>query len=242
MVIFRADPNIKEVALIFDDGPNPKVTPKLLNVLKDRQVHANFFLIGARSEESPEAARLIAQDGHEIGNHTYTHKHLTQILKNEGEVAVKKEIEQGASAIEKAADIKGSDIRFLRPPYLDWSDEVAKIAFPMYGHRIMMSHLAVGDYDWGDNHYWDDNDKKAIDAQAARIVQAWRGAPAGTLLSFHDSSEHKLPGNKDYETWMNRALPTLEAIPRIIDDLISRGFAIKRLSEMKLLVEEDRRD
>ena len=238
MVIFRADPEVKEVALIFDDGPNPKVTPKLLQVLKDKQVHANFFLIGARSEEAPEIAKLIAEGGHEIGNHTYTHKRLTQVLNEKGEKDVKKEIEQGASAIAKAAGISGSEIKFLRPPYLNWNEEIAKIASPIYGQRIMMSDLAIGDYDWGTDHFWDENDGEAISAQAARVIEAWRGAAPGTLLSFHDSSEHKLPGNKDYETWMNRALPTLEAIPSIIDNLISSGLAIKKLSDMKLIIEE----
>lgn len=238
MVIFRADPKTNEVALIFDDGPNPKVTPRLLDVLKEKQVHANFFLIGARAEESPEVARQIARGGHEIGNHTYTHKRLTQVLKEKGEAAVKTEIERGASAIEKAAGIKGSDIKFLRPPYLDWDEEVAKIVSPVYGQRIMMSGLAIGDYDWGIDHFWDENDGEAVSAQAARIIEAWRGAAPGTLLSFHDSSEHKLPGNKDYETWMNRALPTLEAIPSIIDNLISSGLVIKKLSDMKLIIEE----
>lgn len=242
MVIFRADPELKEVALIFDDGPNPKVTPKLLQVLKDKQVHANFFLIGARSEEAPEIAKLIAEGGHEIGNHTYTHKRLTQVLKEKGEKDVKKEIEQGASAIVKAAGINSSDIKFLRPPYLNWSEEIAKIASPIYGQRIMMSGLAIGDYDWGIDHFWDENDGEAISTQAARIIEAWRDAAPGTLLSFHDSSEHKLPGNKDYETWMNRALPTLEAIPHIIDDLQSKGFNIRKLSEMRLVFQKSEDD
>jgi peptidoglycan/xylan/chitin deacetylase (PgdA/CDA1 family) len=238
MVIFRADPKLNEVALIFDDGPNPKVTPRLLNVLKDKQVHANFFLIGARAEEYPEVAKRIAKEGHEIGNHTYTHKRLTQVLSEQGVAAVKEEIERGALAIKEAANLKDSDIKFLRPPHLDWNEEISKIASSLYGQRIVMSGLAVGDYDWGIDHDWDDKDTDAITAQAERIIKAWQDkATKGTLLGFHDSSQYNLPGNKYYETWMNRALPTLEAIPRIIDDLRSRGLVIKKLSEMKLLPE-----
>jgi peptidoglycan/xylan/chitin deacetylase (PgdA/CDA1 family) len=241
MVIFRADPEKNEVALIFDDGPNPKVTPKLLNVLKDKQVHANFFLIGAKAEAFPEIVKQIAKDGHEIGNHTYTHKRLTEVLIEKGKAAVRDEIEKGAIAIKRAANLGDSDIRFLRPPYLGWNEEVAKIATSLYGERIVMSGLAIGDYDWGIDQNWDDNDKTAITAQSERILQAWREqAGNGTLLGFHDSSEHNLPGNKYHETWMNRALPTLEAIPQIIDNLRNKGLVIKKLSDMKLLHETKR--
>jgi len=241
MVIYRADPKLNEVALLFDDGPNPKITPQLLQNLKQKDAAANFFLIGARAEESPEVVRQIIKDGHEVGNHTYTHKRLTEILKEKGEAAVKEEIEKGALAIEKAAGSNKPDIKFLRPPYLDWSEEVGKIAAQPYGQKIIMSGLAVGDYDWGVNYHWDDEDTPAIAAQSNRIIKTWSNvAGNGTLLGFHDSSEYNLPGNKRYETWMNRALPTLQAISHIIDDLRSKGLVIKKLSEMQLVTEPEK--
>lgn len=238
MVIFRASPKVNEVALIFDDGPNPKVTPKLLEVLKDKQVKANFFLIGARAEEFPDVAQLVAADGHEIGNHTYTHKRLTKVLEEKGKDGVKDEIERGTLAISEAANLNKQAIRFLRPPYLDWNEEVAKIAASLYDDRIIMSGLTIGDYDWGINHYWDDSDKAAITAKSGQIVKAWQDKLGnGTLLGFHDSAEYGLEGNTNYETWMSRALPTLEAIPQIIDYIQDKGFIIKKLSEMQLVFE-----
>jgi peptidoglycan/xylan/chitin deacetylase (PgdA/CDA1 family) len=80
MIILHGDANNKEVALLFDDGPNPALTPKLLQVLADNNVIANFFLIGMRVEQSPEIAEQIVAAGHEVGNHTYTHKRLPQVL------------------------------------------------------------------------------------------------------------------------------------------------------------------
>lgn len=239
MVIFHGNDKNKEVALLFDDGPSPLVTPKLLKVLKDTRTPANFFLIGIRAEQSPEIVQQIIEAGHEIGNHTYTHKKLTEVLERHGAQSVLDEVLKGKLAIEKAANMSEDSITFLRPPYLDWSEELAKIVAPFYGDNIMMSGLAVGDWDWGFNHTWNEDDTSAINAQATRITDTWKQATkSGTLLGFHDSSEHTLPGNKQYDTWMNRALPTLEAIPHIIDFLNNSGYVIKKLSDMNLIRED----
>jgi peptidoglycan/xylan/chitin deacetylase (PgdA/CDA1 family) len=239
MIILHGDANNKEVTLLFDDGPNPAITPKLLQVLADKNVTANFFLIGMRVEQSPEIAEQIVAAGHEVGNHTYTHKRLPQVLEEEGEAGVIAEVVKGKAAIENATGLDASAITFLRPPYLDWNDAVEKIVKPIYGDNVMMSDLAVGDWDWGKNHVWDENDKESIETQANRITTSWKQILSnGTLLGFHDSSEHNLPGNKQFDTWMNRALPTLAAIPHIIDYLHEQGYEIKRLSDMNLVKEQ----
>jgi peptidoglycan/xylan/chitin deacetylase (PgdA/CDA1 family) len=232
MVIYTAKDG---VALIFDDGPNPKITPQILDILSQKGVPGNFFIIGMRAEQSPDIVRRIAQEGHEVGNHTYTHKRLTQMLKSQGKSAVINEVVNGRVAIAKAANLDDSQIRFLRPPYLDWNDEVAAIIKPLYRDNIITSGLAVGDYDWGIDHNWDENDKAAISDQANLITNEWQKTTTnGTLLGFHDSSEHNLPGNKQFATWTNRALPTLEALPTIIDNIQQKGHKIYRLSEMEL--------
>src|SRR5881394_3917421 len=65
-----------QIALTFDDGPDPKWTPKILDILKAENVKAAFFLVGARAEEYPDLVRRIVAEGHEIGNHTYYHPNL----------------------------------------------------------------------------------------------------------------------------------------------------------------------
>ncbi len=236
MVILRGATDVKEVALLFDDGPNPLITPKLLILLQEKGVKANFFLIGMRAEEAPEIARQIAEAGHEIGNHTYTHKRLTQILQEHGEQAVCDEIIKGARSIQKAANIPEAQVKFLRPPYLDWNEDVNKIGKALYGDNIVMSGLAVSDWEWGEDSNWDADDKKAIRDHAQHIIEGWKQVTSnGTLLGFHDSSQHNLPGNSRSETWTNRALPTLAAIPDIIDQLLTSGYTIKRLSDMELV-------
>ena len=66
----------KIVALTFDDGPYPPYTDQMLDVLKENQVHATFFLIGRNAEKHPDLVRRIKMEGHEIGNHTYNHMDL----------------------------------------------------------------------------------------------------------------------------------------------------------------------
>ena len=235
MVIYKAKDS---VALLFDDDPNPKITPKILDILRLKDVKANFFLIGMRAEQSPDIVRQIVAEGHEVGNHTHTHKRLANVLQEQGEQAVIDEVVKGRDAIAKAANIEEDQIIYLRPPYLSWNYEVARIIKPLYGDNIVSSGLAIGDYDWGADHKWDEQDTQAISTHAKRIVNAWmKMIENGTLLGFHDSSEHNLPGNKQYDNWMNRALPTLESLPTIIDNILQKGFIIRRLSEMELVRE-----
>ena len=76
----------KEVAITFDDGPDPEWTPKILDVLKQYGVKATFFLIGAEVEKYPGVAKRIFAEGHEIGNHTFTHPDISTISKRYFEV------------------------------------------------------------------------------------------------------------------------------------------------------------
>jgi hypothetical protein len=109
---------------------------------------------------------------------------------------------------------------------------------PVYGDNIMMAGMDPGDWDWGADHNWDENDQAAINNQAKLIINTRQQATNnGRLFGFHDSSEYNLPGNKQYDNWMNRALPTLEALPTIIDNIQQKGFRICKLSEMELVRE-----
>ena len=101
------------VALTFDDGPNSTYTPKLLEGLKKRNIHATFFLMGKNIEGKEDLVLQMSRDGHLIGNHTYSHVELDKISKE----AAKKEILQ---TNEKICEITGDYPEFLRPPYGAW--------------------------------------------------------------------------------------------------------------------------
>ena len=66
----------KKLALTFDDGPDPEWTPQILDILKAKHVPATFFVIGANMEAHPGLVQRILAEGHEVGNHTYTHPNL----------------------------------------------------------------------------------------------------------------------------------------------------------------------
>ena len=100
------------VALTFDDGPNASSTPILLDGLRERKVRATFFLIGENVEkdENEKIVKRMYEEGHLIGNHTYTHCNLSKLETGEA----KKELEQTDTVIEK---ITGKQPVFVRAPY-----------------------------------------------------------------------------------------------------------------------------
>lgn len=98
------------VAMTFDDGPHPTHTPRLLDMLRERELKATFYLIGNRVVQYPQIARRIAEEGHEIGNHSWSHPFLDRM----GTAAVTREIDQTTSAI---FQVTGRPPVTFRPPY-----------------------------------------------------------------------------------------------------------------------------
>lgn len=110
---------VKCVALTFDGGPSAP-TPKLLDVLKEEKVHATFFLQGkGHTEKYPQTIRRMAAEGHEVGNHTWSHKDLTKL--NEKQILA--EIERVQDDIKNAT---GKAPRLMRPPHGTTNDDVSK--------------------------------------------------------------------------------------------------------------------
>lgn len=98
------------VAMTFDDGPHPQNTPRLLDILRTRNIKATFYVIGGNVNRYPHIVRRIVAEGHEIGNHTYTHRKLTSLSDSE----VRSEMRRTEDAIVNAAGVKP---RTMRPPY-----------------------------------------------------------------------------------------------------------------------------
>ena len=98
------------VAMTFDDGPHPRNTPRLLDMLRERNIKATFYVIGRNVDLYPALTRRIVAEGHEIGNHTYTHGNLTKM----SDEKVRGELNRCRESIAKATGVQP---RTMRPPY-----------------------------------------------------------------------------------------------------------------------------
>lgn len=126
------------VALTFDDGPHKTLTPKLLDLLEKYDAKATFFVIGENAAKYPDVMKRIAEDGHALGNHTYTHPNL----KNVGSSKRKDEINKTQSLIEKSGYTGG---KILRPPYGAMNDALKEWCADN-GYAIIM--WSVDTRDW----------------------------------------------------------------------------------------------
>lgn len=109
------------LALTFDDGPHPDITPRLLQILKEYNVKATFFVIGKMVEKQPDLLKQIAADGHLVGNHTFSHVTLTKIPVED----VATEYRANNDIIEQ---VIGYRPKFCRPPGGDYDADVVRAA------------------------------------------------------------------------------------------------------------------
>lgn len=104
---------VHKIAITFDDGPHPVYTPKLLDGLEKRGIVATFFVTGENAAQYPDIIRRMNEDGHLIGNHTYTHIQLTSANRDRFRAELVK-------TNETLKEITGKDVTFVRPPYGSW--------------------------------------------------------------------------------------------------------------------------
>lgn len=109
-VLHRGDPDVREVALTFDDGPSSIYTPKILRILAEREVPATFFVLGRAAEREPDVLAAIAAAGQDFGNHAYSHTSFRSLFPSQ----IEDELERTAEAVELATGLRP---RFVRPPY-----------------------------------------------------------------------------------------------------------------------------
>lgn len=111
--------NLKKIAITFDDGPHPSYTEQLLDGLKERGVHATFFVTGEHAGLHPEIIKRMQNEGHLIGNHTYSHIQLTKNNRED----FKEELIMTNKVIK---EITGEEVQYVRPPYGSWDKSFEK--------------------------------------------------------------------------------------------------------------------
>ena len=127
-----------KIALTFDDGPAANTTPEILDILNEFGIKATFFVVGKNCEENPEILKRIADEGHEIGNHTYSHLNLTNVSKR----CITNEVRKTEDII---SDITGIKTNLFRPPGGVYSDMIAQTCDSLGYWAILWS---VDTVDW----------------------------------------------------------------------------------------------
>jgi peptidoglycan-N-acetylglucosamine deacetylase len=192
-----------QVALTFDDGPDPKWTPQVLDILKAANVKAAFFLVGQNAEEYPDLVRRIMDEGHEIGNHTYYHPNLALCWPEH----VRIELNATELLLET---ITGRSTTLFRPPYAaDTSPSKISELTPLLlaqelGYLVVLEN--IDPQDWA---------RPGADVILQRVKQQRRD---GSIILLHDAG-----GDREQ---------TVEALPRILDYLKTRGDSIVSLSTL----------
>ncbi len=207
--VFRHGPSAPVVSLTFDDGPSPSNTPQILDILKEKGVKATFFLTGSYVELYPKIAKRIADEGHEIGNHTYTH--LSMYFAKDK--AVMDEIERTDEAIFKATGLRP---KIFRPPR-GFTRTKTRRSLIDRGYQVVLWSLSSLD--------WRGVKPKAI---LWRIKLFVRG---GAIVLFHDNGSFIGCKPKKREN-------TIRALPEAIDFLFAEGYQLIKVSEMLGLFEE----
>ncbi len=184
-----------EVGLTFDDGPDPEVTPAVLDRLGRRGARASFFLIGRRAEAHPDLVAEIVRRGHRVENHTWSHPNGFALL---GPRAATAEIDRAQEALARLA---GAAPSWFRPP--------AGLRSPWLSPLLARRGLGLAS--------WTRRGYDTVSAEPERVAaRLTRGLSAGDLLLLHDGCSARGPGG---------APVVLEALDRLLDALDDRGLA-----------------
>lgn len=136
------EPNIPDnrprVALTFDDGPHPQNTLKILDILNKYKAKATFFMLGQNVEKNNWIPKKVIEQGSEIGTHTWDHKNLNKLSKEE----VQNEIN---SSCDKIKEFSGTEVKYFRPPYGNANDQVRDIA-KMNNKYIILWNIDTEDW------------------------------------------------------------------------------------------------
>jgi peptidoglycan/xylan/chitin deacetylase (PgdA/CDA1 family) len=125
--------------MTFDDGPSAKDTPRLLDMLKERHIHATFFFVGQNVAENPEIVKRIVAEGHDIGNHSWSHPQLSKM----NDEAVRNELQKTEDAIVAAC---GQKPKLMRPPYGAFTARQRAWCNGNWGYKIIL--WDVDPLDW----------------------------------------------------------------------------------------------
>ena len=196
----------KKIALTFDDGPDPQWTPRILDELKKLNVKACFFLIGLQAEKYGSLTQRIYREGHEIGNHTFTHPDISSISRRymKVELNLTERLFAGRLGVKPV---------LFRPPYsIDQEPDTADQVRPLEIAQDM-GYITVGDKI--DPNDWRDEPRLSAEEITAQVIAQAR---SGNIVLLHDGG-----GDRG---------ETVRALPMIVSQLRAQGYEIVPVHEL----------
>lgn len=168
-IVWEIQTKEKVVALTFDDGPHPKYTEQVLNLLEQYGAKGTFFLVGEHAEKNPQVVFRMYEEGHEIANHTYTHPFTKSVPK------IMKEIKQTDDTI---FSITGYSPNLFRPVEGQYTDQlVAEVV--KEGYKIVM---------WSWHQDTEDWKSPGVNKIVNRVLN---GIEEGNIVLFHDGGGNR---------------------------------------------------
>ena len=199
-----------KVVISFDDGPDRRWTPKILDILKEKKVPAVFFVIGDQANRAPDLLKREYNEGHEIGNHTFTHPEFTEELSH---TQLRWELNLTQRLIESTLGVKSL---LFRPPYgidhqPEYAEEVAPLPYPQdLGYIIVGQRIDPRDWYMPDNQH---------QLPASEIVaEVMKEVSKGNIILFHDGG-----GDRSQ---------TIAALPQVIDELRAKGYRFVSVADL----------
>jgi len=168
--LFHGDTTCPAIALTFDDGPHPRDTPRVLDVLVRHDIHATFFLIGQDVERYPHLVRQIHHRGHQLALHCY--RHLPFPMENASNL--KRQLDQSRNAIANACSISPETIRHVRPPYGFFTAKTLSL-LNEWGYQLVL---------------WDNMPLHFIQPISWTIKQLVEPTVPGSIIVLHDGKGH----------------------------------------------------
>ena len=172
----RAPRKAGEIALTFDDGPNPAWTPKLLDTLAAHNIKATFFMLGSRAQAQPALVKRIVDAGHLVGNHSWSHPNLAYT----SAAKVREELVRTKDVLEQ---LSGNPVRFFRPPFGARRPLVFKIAREL-GMTVVLWNAMTND--------WSEPSADRISATLAGKIEKLRQRGHATNIVLHDGGHREL--------------------------------------------------
>jgi peptidoglycan/xylan/chitin deacetylase (PgdA/CDA1 family) len=190
-----------EVALTFDDGPDPEVTPLVLDRLAERGVQATFFLVGRRAAACPEIAAEIVRRGHRVENHTWSHPNSFALYPWQAQAREVGRAQEVLAEIVGGAGNGGSAPRLFRAP--------AGFRNPLLDPLLAAAGLRLAS--------WTRRGYDTVDGRPHRVAgRLLAGLSAGDVLLLHDGpTVARTPGGRPV---------VLEALPRVLDGIALHGL------------------